>query len=133
MTLVTGAPNLDLISTSYAERNYLTMQMSMRRFTRLTNAFSKKLENYAAQVALHFWYYSFCRTHATLKTTPAVAGRRYLLPVYDLTSEAVENDHGSHQPRFVTGVSWGMSRLIAYSWVAEHPWGGCRRVPPESP
>ena len=72
-------------------RNYLTMQMSMRRFTRLTNAFSKKLENYAAQVALHFWYYSFCRTHATLKTTPAVAGRRYLLPVYDLTSEAVEN------------------------------------------
>ena len=44
----------------------------MRRYTRLTNAFSKKLENHAAQVALHFWYYNFCRKHQTLKTTPAV-------------------------------------------------------------
>lgn len=61
------------ISTSYAERNNLTMRMSMRRYTRLTNAFSKKLENHAAQVALHFWYYNFCRKHQTLKTTPAVA------------------------------------------------------------
>ena len=52
--VVAGAPNLDLISTGYAERNNLTMRMSMRRFTRLTNAFSKKLENHAAQVALHF-------------------------------------------------------------------------------
>ena len=71
--IVQGSPNLDLISTSYAERNNLTMRMSMRRFTRLTNAFSKKLENHAAQVALHFWYYNFCRKHQTLKTTPAVA------------------------------------------------------------
>ena len=47
--------------------------MSMRRFTRLTNAFSKKLENHGAQVALHFWYYNFARKHQTLKTTPAVA------------------------------------------------------------
>ena len=71
--IVSGAPNLDLISTSYAERNNLTMRMNMRRYTRLTNAFSKKLENHAAQVALHFWYYNFSRKHQTLKTTPAVA------------------------------------------------------------
>jgi len=71
--VVQGSPNLDLISTSYAERNNLTMRMSMRRYTRLTNAFSKKLENHAAQVALHFWNYNFCRKHQTLKTTPAVA------------------------------------------------------------
>ena len=73
ITVVTGVPNLDLVSTSYAERNNLTMRMSMRRFTRLTNAFSKKLENHGAQVALHFWYYNFARKHQTLKTTPAVA------------------------------------------------------------
>ena len=72
ITVVQGSPDLDLVSTSYAERNNLTMRMSMRRYTRLTNAFSKKLENHAAQVALHFWYYNFCRKHQTLKTTPAV-------------------------------------------------------------
>ncbi len=60
---------MDLISTSYAERNNLTIRMIMRRVTRLINAFSKKLENHAAQVALHFWYYNFGRVPATLKTT----------------------------------------------------------------
>ena len=86
ITVVTGAPNLDLISASYAERNNLTMRMSMRRFTRLTNAFSKKLENHAAQVAVHFWYYNFCRKHQTLKTTPAVAAgvTRYPMDLVDL-------------------------------------------------
>ncbi len=63
----------DHISTSYVERQNLTMRMSMRRFTRLTNALSKKVENHAAAVALHFMWYNFGRKHPTLKTTPAMA------------------------------------------------------------
>jgi IS1 family transposase len=70
---VTGNPDRKHISTSYIERQNLTMRMSMRRFTRLTNAFSKKVENLTAAVSLHFAYYNFCRVHQTLKTTPAVA------------------------------------------------------------
>ncbi len=70
---VTGCPDPDHISTSYIERQNLTMRMSMRRFTRLTNAFSKKVENLAAAVSLHFMHYNFCRVHKTLGTTPAVA------------------------------------------------------------
>jgi IS1 family transposase len=67
-----GNPDPDHISTSYIERQNLTMRMSMRRFTRLTNAFSKKLENHAAAVALYMMYYNFGRKHQTLGTTPAV-------------------------------------------------------------
>jgi hypothetical protein len=67
-----GDPDPDLISTSYIERQNLTMRMSMRRFTRLTNAFSKKLENHSAAVALYMMYYNFGRKHQTLGTTPAV-------------------------------------------------------------
>ena len=70
---ITGNPDAAHISTSYIERQNLTMRMSMRRFTRLTNAFSKKLENLTAAVSLHFTYYNFCRVHSTLGTTPAVA------------------------------------------------------------
>lgn len=61
------------ISTSYVERQNLTMRMSMRRFTRLTNAFSKKVENLGHAVALHFMYYNFCRIHRSLRVTPAMA------------------------------------------------------------
>ena len=70
--LISGDPNPKHVSTSYAERANLSMRMSMRRFTRLTNAFSKKLENHAAMVALYFMYYNFGRIHQTLRVTPAM-------------------------------------------------------------
>ncbi|MGR3514315.1 MAG: IS1 family transposase [Paracoccaceae bacterium] len=70
---VTGSPDPEHISTSHVERQNLTMRMHMRRFTRLTNAFSKKIENHAYAVALHFMFYNFCRIHQTLKVTPAMA------------------------------------------------------------
>lgn len=70
--IVTGDPNPKHISTSYVERQNLTMRMSMRRFTRLTNAFSKKVENHAAAVALYFMFYNFARVHQTLRVTPAM-------------------------------------------------------------
>jgi IS1 family transposase len=69
---VIGDPDPAFISTSYVERQNLTMRMSMRRFTRLTNGFSKKRENLVAAVCLHFAHYNFVRIHKTLKTTPAV-------------------------------------------------------------
>lgn len=69
---ICGNPDTKLISTSYAERQNLTMRMSMRRFTRLTNGFSKKIENLEAAVALYFIYYNFCRVHQTLRVTPAM-------------------------------------------------------------
>ncbi len=73
--IINGAPDEDRISTSYVERNNLTMRMGMRRFTRLTNAFSKKVENHAAAVALHYMFYNFARPHGSLgkNRTPAMA------------------------------------------------------------
>lgn len=70
--MVAGDPNPQHISTSYVERQNLTMRMSVRRFTRLTNAFSKKVENHAAAVALHFMFCNFARVHQTLRVTPAM-------------------------------------------------------------
>ncbi len=70
--IITGTPNPKHISTSYIERQNLTMRMSMRRFTRLTNAFSKKIENHAAAVALYTMHYNFARVHQTLRVTPAM-------------------------------------------------------------
>ena len=69
---IQGNPDPKYVSTSYVERQNLTMRMSMRRFTRLTNAFSKKVENLSHAVALHFMYYNFCRIHQTLRVTPAM-------------------------------------------------------------
>jgi len=70
---ITGNPDPRHISTSYTERANLTMRMSMRRFTRLTNAFSKKLENHAHMVALYALWYNFVRIHKTLRVSPAMA------------------------------------------------------------
>jgi len=70
--VVIGDPDPRHISTSYVERQNLTMRMHMRRFTRLTNGFSKKLEMHALNVALHFTYYNFCKVHQTLRVTPAM-------------------------------------------------------------
>jgi IS1 family transposase len=71
--VIAGKPDPKHISTSYIERQNLTMRMQMRRFTRLTNAFSKKLENHVASIALHYMHYNFCRVHQTLRITPAMA------------------------------------------------------------
>ena len=70
---IVGNPDRRHISTSFVERQNLTMRMGMRRFTRLTNGFSKKIENLEAAVALHFMHYNFCRIHQTLRITPAMA------------------------------------------------------------
>ena len=72
-TPIQGKPDPKHVSTSFAERQNLTMRMSMRRFTRLTNAFSKKVQNLEAAVSLHFMHYNFARIHQTLRVTPAMA------------------------------------------------------------
>lgn len=73
MKTVGGDPDPKHVSTSYVERHNLTMRMGMRRFTRLTNGFSKKIQNHAAMVAIHAVYYNFARIHKTLRITPAMA------------------------------------------------------------
>jgi IS1 transposase len=72
-TVIAGSPDVAHISTSMIERQNLTMRMSMRRFTRLTNAFSKKVENHAHMMVIYFMHYIFVRIHQTLKVTPAMA------------------------------------------------------------
>ena len=71
-TVITGKPDCNHVSTSHTELQNLSMRMGMRRFTRLTNAFSKKIENHEHMVALYFMHYNFCRIHQTLRVTPAM-------------------------------------------------------------
>jgi len=73
--VLSGNPDPNHISTSFVERQNLTMRMSMRRFARLTNGFSKKLENHGHSVALHYMYYNFCRVHQSLRVTPAMEAK----------------------------------------------------------
>jgi IS1 family transposase len=72
---ITGSPDIEKVSTSYVERQNLTMRMSMRRLTRLTNTFSKKWENMEKALALHFAFYNFCRVHQRLRVTPAMEAK----------------------------------------------------------
>ena len=69
---VSGNPDYAHVSTSICERQNLTMRMSMRQFTRLMNAFSKKVENHEHAIAIHYMYYNFCRIHQSLRVTPAM-------------------------------------------------------------
>lgn len=96
--IVEGDPDKKYVSTSYVERQNLTMRMAMRRFTRLTNAFSKKVENHAHAVALHFMNYNFIRIHKTLNVTPAMAAdvTDKLWEVEDIV-KLVDEMH--HQPK----------------------------------
>ena len=92
-TAITGKPDAAHISTSLVERQNLTMRMSMRRFTRLTNGFSKKVENHRAAVALHFAHYNFVRMHKTIRCAPAMAAgvSRHLWSMEDLVERTTSN------------------------------------------
>ena len=94
------------ISTSYVERQNLTMRMHMRRFTRLTNAFSKKLENHIAAVSLHFMYYNFVRIHQTLRVTPAMAAG-ITDRVWDVADIVKLLDEKPERPNYQTDAHYG--------------------------
>jgi len=98
---VAGHPDTDKISTSFVERNNLNFRMGNRRFTRLTNAFSKKLRNHAASVSLWVAYYNLCRVHATLRTTPAMAMgvTDHVWTVEELIVAATAKEPGPEAPR----------------------------------
>lgn len=103
---ITGSPDPKHISTSYTERHNLTMRMSMRRFTRLTNAFSKRVENHCHQLALYFVFYNFVRMHKTLRMTPAMSAgiSDRLWSMEDIVAlvdarEATPKKRGPYKPR----------------------------------
>ncbi len=104
-----GQPDPDHVSTSFVERQNLTMRMGMRRYTRLSNGFSKKVENHEHAVALHFFHYNFIRKHQTLKTTPAVAAgnANRALSVPDLVQmmEAEEKKLGERLSDYLPAAS----------------------------
>jgi hypothetical protein len=94
------SPDIEAVSTSYVERQNLTMRMHMRRFTRLTDTFSKKVENHASTVALHMMYSNFVRIHKTLRVTPAMAAgvTDLLWEIADI-AKLVENAEGTPKKR----------------------------------
>lgn len=101
---VTGNPDPRHVSTSYVERQNLTMRMSMRRFTRLTNGFSKKVANHMHAISLHFMYYNFGRVHKTLRVTPAmeagIADHVWTIEeIVRLVPEPVAKKRGPYKPR----------------------------------
>lgn len=116
-----GCPDAEHISTSYVERANLSMRMGMRRFTRLTNAFSKKIENHGAAVALYFMYYNFARVHTTLRCSPAMAaGVDYRLwDIKDIVAmiEAYENSNCT-----LPGIwDWGLGTSLPQPQVPSPP------------
>jgi IS1 family transposase len=119
--VITGEPDRKHINTSYAERSNLTMRMHMRRFTRLTNAFSKKVENHAAAIALHTFYYNFIRIHQTLKVTPAMAAgvTEKLWEMDDLVTVVEDWELANKQPEYnfvVRKYDIGKGYFISVLW-----------------
>ncbi|WP_338688964.1 IS1 family transposase [Bradyrhizobium sp. 26S5] len=116
-----GNPEWKHISTSYAERSNLTMRMHMRRFTRLTNAFSKKVENHAAAIALHTMYYNFVRIHQTLKVTPAMAAgvTDKLWEMDDLVAMLEQWELANFKPEYqfvVRQYAFGKGHSVSVLW-----------------
>ena len=105
-TTVAGNPDARHINTSYSERVNLTIRMSDRRFTRLTNAFSKKLENHISSVHLHNFFYNFCRVHKSLRITPAMAAglADRVWTVADIVAMLEKQEAAAAQPKAVTFV-----------------------------
>lgn len=122
--VICGNPTRKGISTSYVERQNLTMRMSMRRFTRLTNGFSKKIENHIAAISLHFFYYNFCRLHQSLRTTPAYGCWCRGSPVrrwrHRFGSGAVAGCRERSVSRRNCATARGAKRMV---WVGSVRWG----------
>jgi len=114
--VVTGHPDPDHISTSYVERHNLSMRMGMRRFTRLTNAFSKKVENHAHALAIYFMHYNFVRIHQTLRVTPAMEAKM-------IGPDGKE--------RAVTDHAWTLADMVATleDWETRQPHAKVGRKP----
>jgi hypothetical protein len=116
-----GNPDPKHISTSYVDRSNLTMRMHMRRFTRLTNAFSKKVENHAAAIALHTMYYNFVRIHQTLRVTPAMAAgvTKKLWEVSDIVEMLEQWELANFKPEYqfvVRQYAIGKGHSVSVIW-----------------
>src|ERR1051325_6189822 len=103
-TRMTGEPNPKFVSTSYVERQNLSMRMHMRRFTRLTDAFSKKIENHGHAISLYFVYYNFCKIHNSLSVTPAMQAGLMKKPmtledIANLVPEPVAQKRGNYKKK----------------------------------